>query len=253
MHTDVLSPFARDLVPLLLTTPAQTAEEKEALASLARWDFRELPSSADGALFTVWYSHLMPALFRDEAGTEIKRYWSVHRPDVMLAALRDPSGALCEDVTTSGHESCGDILLRTLRESLEELHQRLGPDRQGWRLDALRVARFENPVGSSVPVLDKLFTRARGVGGDPYTVRVSSYWLDSPYDVRLFQSYVGQFELPGPSRGLIALGQSGHPLSPHFDDLLPGWLDGRPPPMPEASATGSKELTLVPASGVAHE
>jgi acyl-homoserine lactone acylase PvdQ len=42
-------------------------------------------------------------------------------------------------------------------------------------------------------------------------------------------------------------GQSGHPASPHYDDLQEDWLEGRTQPM---SGEGPwQELELVPSAG----
>jgi penicillin amidase len=246
MQADVLSLFARDLVPILVTAPAETPLEKEALERLSRWDLRETPSSAEGALFTVWYAHLMSGLFDDELGTDLRLQWGHDRPDALLAVLRDPAGKFCDDVRTPQHESCRDILGRTLRAALAELQSRLGASIADWRLDRLHIARFENLVASDLPLIGSLFTRTRGLGGDPYTVHVNDFSLGRPYETRVFQSYAGEFELPGPSRVIVALGQSGHPLSSHFDDFLADWMEVRPFAIGEPVATPDV-LTLVPA------
>ncbi|HET9619875.1 MAG TPA: penicillin acylase family protein [Kofleriaceae bacterium] len=246
MQGDVLSLFARDLVPILITAPADTPLARQALDRLARWDLRETPDSAEGALLTVWYPRLMAALFDDELGAELSLQWGHGRPEALLAVLRDPTGAFCDDVHTPVRESCRDILGRTLRGALDELTTRLGGSITDWRLDRLRIARFENPVASDVPVIGGLFTRRRGLGGDPFTVRVNDFAFGGGYDTKVFQSYLGTFELPGPSRAIVALGQSGHPLSPHFDDLLADWMAARPFAIGEPVTAGDV-LTLAPA------
>ena len=52
------------------------------------------------------------------------------------------------------------------------------------------------------------------------------------------------------SLGVHTLGQSGHPASPHFRDLLPLWLAGAHHPMPfsrsAVDAAAEHTLRLVP-------
>jgi penicillin amidase len=245
MQADVLSLFARDIVPILVTAPAETPLEQAAIERLSRWDLRETPDSAEGALLTVWYAHLMSELFDDELGTDLRLQWGHQRSDALLAVLRDPAGKFCDDIRTPQHESCRDILGRTLRAAIAELQSRLGASIADWRLARLHIARFENLVASDLPVIGSLFTRTLGLGGDPYTVRINNFWLRRPYETRVFQSYLGEFELPGPSRVILALGQSGHPLSRHFDDCLADWMAIRPFAIGEPAAA-SDVLTLVP-------
>ena len=50
---------------------------------------------------------------------------------------------------------------------------------------------------------------------------------------------------PERSRWQMFTGQSGHPASPHYDDLQTDWLHGRTQPM--AGEGPWRELNLVPA------
>ena len=117
-------------------------------------------------------------------------------------------------------------MARALHQALADLSEKLGRNPEGWRLDKLKSATFLNVVGSNVPLLSRLFTRRVFLSGDSFTVRVSSGPYATPFETKVIQSYLGLFDMGNQdSRLIIPMGQSGHPLSKYYDDLLSPWRD----------------------------
>jgi penicillin amidase len=104
-----------------------------------------------------------------------------------------------------------------------------------------------------LPGLEEVFTA--GVvraGGDDDTVLAGTFEPERRYDVVVIPSCRQIHDLSGPdaSVGVHPLGQSGHPGSPHWNDLLPLWASGGYHALPltrsevERAAEGS--CTLAP-------
>src|SRR5262249_40487852 len=148
--------------------------ERQALDLLRRWNQDESAGSPAAAIFLRWYGRLLPALVADELGPDLYARYARHEPLFLQAALADPEGRWCDDITTARRETCAEIAERTLHEALQELTRRLGPDMARWSLGAVQRASFRNPVGSAAPVLGRLFTRWVPMGGDNFTVRVAA-------------------------------------------------------------------------------
>jgi len=123
---------------------------------------------------------------------------------------------------------------RALDEAAAFVAERLGADPSCWRWGELHQIRFDHPLGRVRP-LDKLFSRGPyGVQGDPNTVFQNSYHPLQPFAVTLpTASYRQVIDLGdlNSSRSTIYGGQCGHPLSPHYDDLIEPWLKGEYHPM----------------------
>ena len=70
-------------------------------------------------------------------------------------------------------------------------------------------------------------------GGDWSTINASPVASDHPYEQRHVPGYREIVDLSpaNDSRFLSDVGQSGHPLSPHYDDYLARWKDVRHFPM----------------------
>ena len=246
MQSDLTSLLARDLVPLLLSTTVSNPVEKDALDRLKSWNLIESSDSGAGAIFAAWCGRLVSALYRDELGDALQGEYGLH-PRELISALTDKTEWWCDDHTTSERESCADILHRSLKEALDILTKKLGPDSSKWRLGNLLTTRFENQVGSNVPVLGALFTRTLKMGGDSSTVRVNHYSLYD-FSVNALSSFFSDADLvPGRDPLFVeTLGQSDHPLSSHFDDQFSEWSNTQPFPLSLDTTTMGETLILQP-------
>ena len=102
-------------------------------------------------------------------------------------------------------------------------------------LGAIQHLSVRHPMADN-PILDRWLGLSRGpfpMGGDPGSLNVSYAMFDR--DSATLRSragasmrYVMDWSDPDTFRLNLTVGQSGHPLSPHFDDFLPDFLDGTP-------------------------
>ncbi len=139
-----------------------------------------------------------------------------------------------------------DLVLEALAGALDDLGERFGPDPEGWRWGRVHEMKFPHPLGDANPLLDRLLNRRLRAGGAQETVSQIAYDPNDPYNAVWAPSWrmVADPTDPDRSRWQMFTGQSGHPASPHYDDLQVGWLAGRTQPM---SGEGPwRELDLVP-------
>ena len=121
-----------------------------------------------------------------------------------------------------------------LATAIRTLRQRHGDDSDRWGWGHVRPLTLRHAVGEQAP-MDRVFNRGPfPCGGDASTVGQACTDLLDPganplvtVSLRMVAD-VGQwdeslFVLPG--------GQSGNPLSPHYDDLLPLWQQGKGVPI----------------------
>lgn len=149
----------------------------------------------------------------------------------------------------------GEIAASAL-EAIEELTGRFGKDPSGWSWGRLHALVLEHPVGEN-KYLAPIFNRGPyPIGGDTNTVlqtAVDPLDLDAP--PRFIPSLrmvvdVGEWD---EARFVLPGGQSGNPLSPHYDDQLRYWLRGESLPMAFSDEAVDRAtlstLRLAPAEG----
>lgn len=126
-----------------------------------------------------------------------------------------------------------ELVLEALAGALDDLEERFGPDPQAWRWGRIHEMEFPHPLGEANPVLRRLFNRRLRAGGAQETVSQIAYDPNDPYRAVWAPSWrmVADPTDPDRSRWQMFTGQSGHPASPHYDDLQADWLEGRTQPM----------------------
>jgi len=141
-----------------------------------------------------------------------------------------------------------ELVLEALAGALDDLGDRFGPDPEGWRWGRVHEMKFPHPLGDANPLFDRLLNRRLRAGGAQETVSQIAYDPNDPYNAVWAPSWrmVADPTAPDRSRWQTFTGQSGHPASPHYDDLQIDWLEGRTQPM--CGEGPWFELDLVPAA-----
>jgi penicillin G amidase len=227
MQADTMSLMARDLLPLMLAAKPSSPASSKALERLRAWDGRMDREQVAPLLFAAWLRSLNRVLLADRLGNAFDDYWGM-RPDVIKLILTQHP-----DWCGNGEaapEPCGAVLSRALEEALAKLGERFGTDMSEWRWGRAHEARFRNLFWSNVPLISRLVaTTIPANGGDDTIDRggTASASASAPFtDVHgpTLRMIADLDDLDG-TRFMIAPGQSGNVLSPHYADLMRRWRD----------------------------
>ncbi|HCY98500.1 MAG: penicillin acylase [Rhodobacterales bacterium RIFCSPHIGHO2_02_FULL_62_130] len=263
---DTVSPTARLLLPLIgadLWFTGEAAPEgsperlrQRALTLLAEWNGEMNEHLPEPLIAEAWLRALQNRLTQDELGPMAEKF-THPQPDFIERVYRNTDGAAvwCDVIQSAAVESCADIARIALDEALLHLTETNGPDLESWRWGDLHQATHDHPVLGDVPVL-RYFVNIRQStsGGDTTLMRGRTKGTGAnPYLNVHGGGYRGVYDFADPDSSVFILstGQSGHPLSRHYDDLGELWRRGEYIPMsldPElarAAAVGITVLTPV--------
>ena len=217
LQHDETSLPARQLLAMLRESPAR---DSEASAVFDGWDYVLEVDSNAAALFEAWMKRLPAKYVESQAPPDarelIERYLSLPN---LIAGL----GAAPQDQRSR-------IMRESLDEAFAELASTLGSDSAAWRWGDLHQIGFRHPLSSSGArraVFDLEPVRRGGDGFTPNATRGPGYSQSSG------ASYRHILDLADWDRSVFTStpGQSGQPGSPHYDDLLPMWAEGRYAPL----------------------
>ena len=219
IQNDTLSLSASELLPHLLEAVPD--------ARLLAWDGDMDRRRPEPLIYMAWMREAMRTVFADELGPLFDDWWA-YRPLLLRQALLDRP-AWCDDTRTKPKETCKDRLALAHRRAVAFLQERYGGETPPWG-EAHR-ARFSHPVAGRIPLLRDLLDREIATSGGPTTVnRGGSRFRDerNPFRHAHGAGYRAIYNLEDPdrSRFIQAVGQSGNPFSPHYDDLMELWRDG---------------------------
>ncbi|WP_207478978.1 penicillin acylase family protein [Arenibaculum pallidiluteum] len=237
---DTLSLPALLLQPLLTRTAPRSDRAARALALLRDWDGRMDRNRPEPLIFDWWLRELNRALYADETGELFGALWQL-RPSAVARMLTERQG-WCDDQRSVGTvETCAAILSASLETTLDALAARHGPNLAAWRWGLEHRAALENQVLARVPVLGRLYDIGVETDGGNFTVNRGAFVLRdeaAPFAHTHGAGYRAVYDLADLSRSLfvIATGQSGNPLSPHYADFVGRWAAGR-----HVTIAGSRE------------
>ena len=229
IQSDTYSLHAETLLPLLLqhVHPTEFADQ-QAVDVLRAWDLNARGDAAAPAIFEAWFLRLAPVLAGDELGAlALDSYQGRYSPItrfIVNTLASDPRG-WCDDVTTPARETCDDRVTLALHQAVAQLTSEAGGQPKWWRWDRIHHATFPHQGLDAVGLLRPFVSRAIGNCGDWSTVNVGPVDAGHPFTERELSSYREILDLSpaNDNRFIDPLGESGHPLSPHYDDYLPDW------------------------------
>ena len=162
----------------------------------------------------------------------------------------------CDDVRTPRAETCEEQAALALERALAELAAEHGADVRKWRWGAAHRATFAHAFLTHVPLVRRWADLSIESDGGDSTVNAGTTPQGRPgdsfghVDGAGFRAVYDLANLAD-SRFIIATGQSGNPLSPHYGDFLERWRDGQyiriAGDRDSVVRTGLGRLVLVPA------
>jgi penicillin amidase len=235
LQTDTLSLAAQQLVPATVAALKDRLESdlaRDALDRLARWDGNVNVDEPGPLLLHAFMKEVNRAIFADELGDLFEDYQWWNAPMLLRILAGEPGAeAWCDDISTENPESCADILAAAFETSVSAVADEWGSNPDAWRWGAAHRASFEHPIWSFIPIANRLLTPSVETPGDTYTVNRGTA---SPYEEDAIFPDIHAAGLrfaidladPADARFVIAGGQSGNVLSPHYDDFIELWRDG---------------------------
>jgi penicillin amidase len=257
IQTDVLSLPGLEAARRLGRLQPRGQRERSAIERLRSWDGRLDPETIAGTIYQAFLLRLAREFARAVIGDrDLSERWLDRADNGFTPHVTSPWRwhshlmALWEeaDAELIGR-SWDQLALEALAGALDDLEERFGPDPQGWRWGRVHEMEFPHPLGDANPVLRRLFNRRLRAGGAQETVSQIAYDPNDPYRAVWGPSWrmVADPTDPDRSRWQMFTGQSGHPASPHYDDLQADWLEGRTQLM--CGEGPWQELELVPRNG----
>ena len=253
---DTVSLSAREILPRLLEVEPRTEPQKEALSHLEGWDGDLAADSVAACIYQVWSTHIAEEILLPKLGPELFTHYHGRRPgtnafqhQVLPNLLAYPSAVW---FGAGGRPARHDTLRRALDRAIDELTAAFGEDMASWRWGALHRVVFAHPL-ALIRDLAGFFTGGVAeVGGDGQTIHQSAFEPERGYGVSVLPSWRHIIDLADidASVGVHTAGQSGNPLSPHWNDLIPLWASGEYHPLPftraAVEAHAESTLTLLP-------
>ncbi len=260
---DTVSFTARALLPLVAkdlwftaeAAPGGTpeAQRQRALELLADWNGEMNEHLPEPLIYAAWMRALQDRLIRDELGPLARAFTHVE-PLFIEKVFRDAdgAGAWCDILQSGATETCTDIARLALDDALVWIGDTYGTALESLRWGDAHQATHDHQVLGEIPALSWFVNiRQSTSGGDNTLLRGLTSGRDpEPFLNVHGAGYRGVYDFADPDSSvfIIATGQSGHPLSRHYDDLGEIWRRGEYIPMsldPDLARAAAVGVTIL--------
>jgi penicillin amidase len=258
---DIYSIPGRELAQHLLGLQPADQDARRALNFLRVWDCQLSPDSVAATIVEAFFLQMLRNTVAVKLGplTDYFVGKEVH-PAVPDSFYLQRSASwllgLMKEAPADwfAGRSWPEVMKQSLEEAVAALRRQLGEDMSRWTWGRVHYAPFEHVLGR-VRALQPLFNRGPvPVGGDMNTVAQASYVGSRPFVVHSYTaSYRQIIDLSDLNRSVAILpgGQSGHPASRHYGDMIDAWRRVEYHPMlfdrGEIERQAEGKLTLMPA------
>ncbi|MBF9033618.1 penicillin acylase family protein [Rhodobacterales bacterium HKCCE2091] len=258
---DTVSAAARNVLPLVARdlwfaeepAPPGTRERRrqDALALLRDWNGEMNEHLPEPLIYAAWMRALQERLIRDDLGP-LADAFPHFEPLFVERVFRDIGGASawCDIRPSTAVETCTDIARVSLDDALQWLEERYGGAIESWRWGNAHEAVHRHPVLGDTALLSWIVNIRQSTSGGDFTLQrgATPGTLPDPFLNTHSAGYRGVYDFADPDSSVfvIATGQSGHPLSPYYDDLGELWRRGEYIPMsldPDLARAGNIGVT----------
>ncbi len=213
---------------------------------MLRWDGAMHRDKPQPLIYASWESEMRRALFFDELG---EPFYGLRLPGPkrLLGLIRADS-PWCDDTSTPETENCDGLPERTFAAAVNKLSLVYGDNPSDWRWSSAHEAFFASALLGRLPTVGDFFNRyITSDGGDRTLNRGASRsgaGVNGLFPHVHGAGFRALHDMSGAaSRYIVAPGQSGNPMSAHYDDLIEYWRDGHTITFDEAVLS---TLTLSP-------
>ncbi|MFZ5827416.1 MAG: penicillin acylase family protein [Bacillota bacterium] len=223
IQVDYANLHARTLLPALLP-PVEKAgsslskTEQEALALLKGWD--QVDSADQGAplLFHLWYRTLTKQLYEPKMGEELYKRMADQGNVTDVALLKAAKGTENDWIKAAG--GLEKLAVSSFQAAVKDAAEMQGKSPAKWEWGKYHRIQPPHPIGGAVKPLGWILNpKAYPVGGSNITVGAMSFGKNGMVSSSAPWRQVVDLANPtGSSRSVVTPGQSGHFLSPYYDD-----------------------------------
>lgn len=249
---DTVDTLAMEMVPILLEVYDELQfggqAEAQAIALLEAWDYRMSADASAPMVWRHWIQTFREMTWKDEfeaSGAPMDHTWGFSGTNSWQPTLEyfeqlvreEPQSSWFDNVTTTAVvETRDDIIAESFSQAVLRLQESYGGNPDQWRWGAHHHLHLEHLLDAA-----PLNRGGQEMAGGNGTINAQGW--DEQVGGGPSWRMIVQFD-PLQAVGAYPGGQSGHPLSPHYDDLIEAWRSGDLPPMhfPETPGTMPAEV-----------
>ncbi|MFC0302586.1 penicillin acylase family protein [Virgibacillus soli] len=230
LQMDTTNMRAQEFVPAFLEIikdEKRGDDEKEALALLKDWDYRDEINDAQPLIFHRWFEEIDSILYDDAIPESMMKFFKGSGQSTDMLIRKAMNGE--KSVWMEENGGLEKVLQTSLSKAITELVDEYGKDMKTWQWGDFHQVQFYHPLSSVHPVLAFFFNREKPmpVGGSAVTPMAAAYDKDTgEVDHGASWRFVIDMDQTEVGHHIVGPGQSGHFRSEWYHDQMEDWVEG---------------------------
>ncbi len=197
------------------------------LKPLMQWNGDYTPDLVAPTIYNRMLYHTMRLAMADEMGKDMfNLFLTSHQFQRSVLALQQhPEGVWWDKVNTPTRETMTEILTEAFGCAHDELSIAFGKNPEKWTWSQSATLEIKHPLGEVAALRPFFNLKKREVWGGNETIHQTGFYLDSTVYAKVFfgSQMRTMVDFADVENGLniTPSGESGHLLSPHYDDQAP--------------------------------
>lgn len=243
IQLDVRSKYAEALAPWLALVDSDDPWEKAGINALRTWNYHMEPDSTAALVFHYALLELLEMVFGDKVGAARDGFMGetisplfptngfMSRAELRLLQLIEEheESVWYTDTASETPRTRDELLSQALTRAVRAVRATVGDSARKWDWGRSHQIRYVHPMGSA-RFLRGFFNRGPfPIGGDGTTPLQTRHAPRLPLGlVQITPSYRQIYDVGNWDQGrtVTTAGQSGHPLSDHYDDQMTMFREG---------------------------
>ncbi|WP_395045340.1 penicillin acylase family protein [Flavobacterium sp.] len=217
-----------------LNTQNFTRIEKDAMYALAKWDGSNDVTNIESTIYNKLIYRYLENTFQDELGKEdFKALLSTHIiKQIIEPQTTNENSAWWDNIYTKNKkETRKEILQKSFQESVLALQNQFGNDIKSWTWNKAHTLEHQHPIGK-VKLFEKFFNVGKfEVAGSNEVINnlMFTYSNSGLYEVKAGPSTrrIIDFSDIENSVSILPTGNSGNPMSSHYNDQAEMYVQGK--------------------------
>ncbi len=238
INQDVINPITSRACEILLTHLSKDSvrsgtPEFVIIDALEKWKGEHSLEDIAPSFYYRWYYHIYMSTFLDELGEEdANGFLKTHfQKSSIRTWLSNDSSLWWDDVNTKEKkESMSEIINNSFQLAFDDLTSAYGPNPTAWKWKKFHTLELEHPLGKQKPLNFLFNVGPNPIAGGLETLNNQSFALTATptYKSTLGAALRRTIDFADPENGMSVLpgGQSGNPMSKHYDDQTELYVRG---------------------------
>ncbi len=223
LQNDIHDLHAKEALPELLKHldfDKLSAQQKEVIENLRRWDFSANPKNSEPTIFEAWWKSFEEELFEDELGRREESFYPRRRRTLQIFSSLDQWKEWIDRKDTDQEESLTQIIHASFLKAWSKLEEQHGPISDKWNWGKARPTELKH-----VARIPGFGSGKQEFSGTRYTVKANGGNHGPTWKL------VVSLEPERKAWSYISGHSTGHPFSSNYQKLIEPWGKGEMKPV----------------------